>query len=253
MNDQNRENILIRVIPTEPNSYCLMKYLFRLFYTTTFFLLISSFSGFSQDSCKVLKYGIDSAYAGVCKKGLAHGIGEAWGDDHYYGEFKKGLPHGEGIYEYYDGSVYKGSFSKGLKHGYGEYIPMLMNVDTSMKGMWENNVYIEKVHKGGELDYSVVRNEEIDRYKAIWQGENKRISIRLNNYVSSKPELFNILLYGTSGRRSSSKGIYYFEDVVYPFTLQVSYTKWDRLGYSTKMVEFEIEIYREGEWRIELH
>lgn len=230
-----------------------MKSLFKLLYSTTLFLLISSFSGFSQESCKVLKHGIDSAYAGECKKGLANGIGEAWGREHYSGEFKKGLPHGEGTYKYFDGSVYKGSFSKGLKHGFGEYIPMLINIDTSLKGMWENDFYIGKEHKGNELDYSVVRNEEVNRYKAIWQSNNKKVSIRLNNNVSSRPEPFNIFFSSTSGRKSSSNGIYYFEDVVYPFTLAVTYTKWDKLALNTKLVEFEIEIYREGEWKIELY
>ena len=74
----------------------------------------------AQDQCVVLMESISDRYEGECKKGLAHGQGEAWGIDHYTGSFKKGLPNGMGTYEYTDGSVYEGMWSKGLRHGTGK-------------------------------------------------------------------------------------------------------------------------------------
>ena len=35
----------------------------------------------------------------------------------YAGEYRKGVPHGEGTLTYSDGSAYIGDFTKGIKHG----------------------------------------------------------------------------------------------------------------------------------------
>lgn len=208
---------------------------------------------YSQESCKVLKAGIDSAYVGACKKNLAHGIGEAWGSEHYFGDFKKGLPNGKGTFEYKDGSVYKGAYSKGLRHGYGEYKTNLANIDTILKGIWENDLFAGPVSKKKEMDYQVIRQLEINRYTVLRQGDENGIIFRIHNNVSSKPVLLNLVIRGSSGQMNSSNNIHYFKNVVFPFTLTVRYTKWNRLGLNTIDAEFEIEINREGKWKISLY
>lgn len=52
----------------------------------------------AQTNCKVLDSDISGSYVGGCKDGLADGKGEARGRDSYVGEFKAGLPHGQGTY-----------------------------------------------------------------------------------------------------------------------------------------------------------
>ena len=52
----------------------------------------------AQTNCKVLDSDIAGSYVGGCKDGLADGKGEARGRDSYVGEFKAGLPHGQGTY-----------------------------------------------------------------------------------------------------------------------------------------------------------
>lgn len=44
----------------------------------------------AQNNCKVLVPEIDSIYTGKCKKGFAHGKGNAIGIDAYKGKFYKG-------------------------------------------------------------------------------------------------------------------------------------------------------------------
>ena len=53
----------------------------------------------AQSTCQVKLDAINVSYTGECKKGYANGHGEAKGEkDSYKGGFKKGLPHGFGIY-----------------------------------------------------------------------------------------------------------------------------------------------------------
>ena len=109
-------------------------------------LSISALSGiiYGNNDCKVLAPNLNKEYKGECKKGLAHGQGQAWGDDDtYQGYFKKGYPHGKGTYTWKDGSTYTGEFSKGKMDGEGE----LTIVDASgnkqvKKGFFKKGIYI---------------------------------------------------------------------------------------------------------------
>ena len=85
------------------------------------FILAFTISGFSQFDCKVLVENLKGQYNGDCKKGLANGDGSAKGIDTYVGEFKKGNPHGFGVYTFENGSNYIGNFKKGKMDGYGLY------------------------------------------------------------------------------------------------------------------------------------
>ena len=71
--------------------------------------------------CKVLMNDISGTYKGECKKGLAHGVGEATGKDFLFRrEFKNGLPHGQGRYQWANGDSYQGEWKKGKMEGSGE-------------------------------------------------------------------------------------------------------------------------------------
>lgn len=81
--------------------------------------VILSTCGNAQYSCKVLIENLQGQYNGECKKGLADGEGAAKGVDTYIGSFKKGFPHGYGVYTFANGSSYIGNFRSGKKDGYG--------------------------------------------------------------------------------------------------------------------------------------
>ncbi|TFH39754.1 MAG: hypothetical protein E4G95_00205 [Bacteroidia bacterium] len=99
-------------------------------------ILISS-AIYCQNECKVLLPELAGQYRGGCKKGLADGEGSAKGTDTYQGSFKKGLPHGFGVYSYADGSVYVGNYKKGSKDGYGMLNSINERGDTILSyGLW---------------------------------------------------------------------------------------------------------------------
>ncbi len=107
--------------------------------------LFTSLSLYAQDSantCKVVAKELEGTYVGECKKGLAQGKGEALGTHRYIGNFKYGLPHGEGIYYYAATHYHKGKFQEGIKEGKGE-THYLRNgqPDSVVKGYWSGDEY----------------------------------------------------------------------------------------------------------------
>lgn len=142
----------------------------------TVVLLLSSFFVYSQN-CEVEKASLKGTYAGDCKKGKANGKGKAVGTDTYEGEFKNGVPDGEGTYTWSNNSIYTGKFVKGLKEGKGI---MTMRKDggqdSVIEGYWKKDTYIGKnekpwqvISKTGsvtkvEVEYSP---DEVRRIKVI--------------------------------------------------------------------------------------
>ena len=104
------------------------------------FLCISFFV-FSQD-CTVEMQALKGTYAGECKKGKANGKGKASGKDTYEGDFKSGLPDGEGTYTWANGNRYIGHFTNGLKEGKGNFFYKRENAkDSILAGYWLNDKY----------------------------------------------------------------------------------------------------------------
>ena len=109
---------------------------------TLVILIIINSSLFSQ-SCTVEPDSLKGIYTGDCKKGKANGKGKAVGKHTYEGEFKSGLPDGEGTYQWSNGNKYIGSFDKGLKNGYGVMTyKRSEKVDSVVEGYWKKDVYI---------------------------------------------------------------------------------------------------------------
>lgn len=110
----------------------------------SFFFLPLSFFSLSQ-VCKVEKETINSSYSGECKKGKAHGKGKASGVDMYEGEFKNGLPDGQGTYTWSSGNIYTGKFVKGLREGNGTMRYKKTNApDSVVTGFWKKDSYVGK-------------------------------------------------------------------------------------------------------------
>lgn len=127
----------------------------RLFYLFISLFLASSLT--AQPSCRVLLENIDEHYEGDCRRGLAHGEGKAIGEDTYVGGFKKGLPHGEGTYTFANGDVYVGRFKKGVKEGKG----VLTEADgTVHRGYWKDDKYLGEDKKPYEL---ISQNPRVSR------------------------------------------------------------------------------------------
>jgi hypothetical protein len=98
----------------------------------------------AQETCNVLLPSITGTYTGDCRQGLAHGVGEATGEDFYRGEFVKGLPQGKGTYIWKNGASYSGEWEKGLRHGEGIYTYSREGKDSILAGLWREDKFIGK-------------------------------------------------------------------------------------------------------------
>lgn len=74
------------------------------------------------EQCQVVDPELQESYLGGCRKGLAHGRGQARGSAEYVGEFRNGLKHGRGVKTWPWGDRYEGDFLNDQKHGNGMYV-----------------------------------------------------------------------------------------------------------------------------------
>jgi hypothetical protein len=119
-----------------------------------FFLMmvIINHSWAQNADCKVSLKSIEGTYEGECVKGKANGKGKAMGIDSYEGDFKNGLPEGQGKYVWKDGRYFVGQFKKGNKEGKGDmYNPSAIGSDSLISGYWKKDKYVGEFEKAYEL------------------------------------------------------------------------------------------------------
>ena len=221
-----------------------MRHLKRISLICTF-IALSAFV-YSQQDCKVLMPKISDTYVGKCKKGLAHGKGEAVGIDTYEGSFKKGLPNGFGIYTSSTGEVYTGRWKKGLRHGKGKYIFNTNSKDSLLVGIWQNDIYIGPKPEKPQI----IRKEYIERYTSSRQGEGNRILINIYHDGGQVDDSKQLNIRGSSGIKTQEKHTICYENVVFPFECKFNYLAWNRARTSQHWVLFEFKIKQPGIWRL---
>lgn len=158
-------------------------------YYFIFVLLLNSFHGFAQETCKVLLSNIATKYEGACKKGKADGSGKAEGIDYYAGEFKDGLPHGRGIYRWKSGDIYDGDWVKGKMEGQGSKTFKIANKpDSIVKGYWLRDKYQGRFEKPYIIHSQTNQISRIEVRKLSDKPANK-IVIELSNTSGGIPSL----------------------------------------------------------------
>ena len=217
-----------------------------------FILLFSTLMSVkAQDKCQVLLNGIDSSYTGGCRKGLADGQGEAWGTDHYTGTFKKGLPHGNGTYEYSDGSVYKGMWMMGQKHGEGQMTFKFHGKDTVQIGAWENDKFVGK--KSNDPGYKIIMSQSLERVRIYKQAEGEEVHVIFKPVSAGALDLTNLQMSSSSGVETELlNSEVEYSRCLFPFSIRISFNKWNKFQTMRVDVRFEAEIRVPGLWIIEL-
>ncbi|HUS87391.1 MAG TPA: hypothetical protein VMW76_09135 [Bacteroidales bacterium] len=226
-----------------------MKSLIRSFTVLT--VLLFTTAGLAQDNCEVLKSGLKGTYRGECHNNLAHGYGEATGEDYYIGYFKKGLPHGQGTCKWVSGEVYEGEWKDGLRHGYGKFTYRYNGKDSVLTGKWEKDEYV-----GGDTD---------NPYVVEYRSNVGRVSfIKLNdkgNYVRIKfmrgggefTALYDLLLQGSSGSENISRMFTGFEQVVFPFKGKAIFTAPNAFHSAIIRCELRYRILEKGAWELRVN
>ena len=153
--------------------------------------LLFSFTAYSQ-TCEVDKESLKGTYNGDCKKNKAHGKGKAVGVDTYEGDFKNGIPDGEGTYTWSNKNVFEGKYLKGLREGKGKMtIKREGGQDSVIEGFWKKDAYIGKNEKPYIVHSKTgsVRNVEIQ----YTSDPLARIKIIITNTTSGQQTTFGVV------------------------------------------------------------
>lgn len=203
-------------------------------------IALFAFTYQANAQCKVLLESIAGKYEGGCKKGKADGQGKAIGKDTYEGQFKKGLPNGEGTYTFANGDVYVGEFKNGKKDGAGTLT--IKDKGEVIKGYWKDDEYIGK----DKFTYKIYnkspfiisarfsRKQGPDEITFVFLKGGKVVNMSGFGLVTLEGSFGNIVDNGRSKTVNS---------VAYPY--------WGTAAFEGKKIEFKIN--QPGSWRIEIN
>lgn len=213
-------------------------------------LIFFFFSGYSQEECKVLVPELVGIYEGKCKKGLANGKGKAVGKDTYEGQFLKGLPDGNGTYYWANGDVYQGEWLFGKRDGVGIFTFQYDEKDSVLAGLWQQDEYKGPVPAKPRVNYMT----GVDRYTFLKYGNNQNkvmINILQNGSTNNTIEGFRMI--SSSGVNSQSGSDFGYDYIVFPVTIKVNYTTYNKLHTNKYQVIFEFTISEPGEWQVTIY
>lgn len=215
----------------------------HLFLGLCLFITATSLS----QNCKVLLPNLDGTYEGECKNKLAHGKGTAKGKETYEGEFRAGLPDGEGKYVYEDGSYYVGEFRKGLRNGEGkmsQFNKETNTITTGKNSKWKNDVFVEEIL---EKKYKIIEN--INTMGILFEKPDERED-KVEIFLGTRSVLSGVSVTpssGTSYMSGNNRAI--IENIQFPLVVKLSYSATKGVGASTS-VRLDFELQSKGHWKI---
>jgi hypothetical protein len=213
-------------------------------------LTLVFFSGYAQEECKVLVPELVGVYEGKCKKGLASGKGIAEGIDKYEGQFLKGLPDGKGTYYWQNGDVYEGDWFLGKREGVGTFTFSVNGHDSIVSGLWKQDEYQGPVPPPPH----VLSMTGVDRYTFVKIG-NSRDLVLINFYQngSINKGIEGLNMSTSSGINTQSGTAVGFDYIIFPVTIKLNYTTFNKLHTVKYYVQFEFTISEPGEWDVSIH
>ena len=220
--------------------------------------IILSAVTYGQNECHVLLPELQGQYKGECKKGLADGEGSAQGEEKYVGNFKKGLPHGFGVYFYSNGSIYIGSFKKGVRNGYGLLNDLSNGSKVMHYGLWvagklaipndARGLYRVDYYKGPHMIIpEVAIGDQYDNQIFIEfteRGVPKKTATIIDYEISSGEYIENI-------DRTLNREIQFNNISEFPVTLYLKYI-YKRVDWRNMDGEIKVTLFTPGLWTIKL-
>ncbi|MFM2359803.1 MAG: hypothetical protein RLY16_1796 [Bacteroidota bacterium] len=227
----------------------------------TILLLICHVIATGQN-CKVVVDSLVGNYTGDCKKGLAHGKGEAKGINHYIGDFVKGYPEGVGKCDWSNGNWYEGEWKEGKFNGHGTFHQHTINSDSAIElsGFWKNGIYVGIYEKPYFIQSETNNISGIAVRKVDEAFQQIAIQVKtttggaLSNYsnIIPKAKLTNVQVFAGSYTQlindefsSVVQSNFILREVVYPFRAIFSF---ETPGKTVGVERVTIEVFDSGNW-----
>ena len=196
----------------------------------------------------VLKKELMGKYEGSLKNGLAQGKGTAIGKETYTGNFRMGLPYGEGTYTDSLGNIFKGSFENGNKEGKGVLTLKGSVKDSIIRGYWESDKYMGATT---EPPYEISNKTGSVNPRIVKAGDGNKVEISIidpitNGYISA-----NISYKGQANLRTDF-GLYYYENATFPLEFDIQYECSNKMGTSKTYNSLHLKINKPGNWVVSL-
>ncbi len=223
------------------------------YYSLILIILLPLFTlGQDTDPCKVLVPNLEGKYSGECKNNLADGQGTARGIHIYEGEFDKGYPHGEGKYIWAGNDYYVGTFKKGKRSGYGKHYLIIDDKRIFSDGYWENDAYIGKEKKARSYSTEIKTgiNHVFYTYKGTNDGSNEIMIQFKKSENGSKAMISDTSIKNSSGNLIDHEEKYGFENVIFPFTANVSFNVANKNKATINLATLNFKIMKQGNWDV---
>jgi len=200
----------------------------------------------AQEECEVLSENLKGEYRGKCKRGLAHGYGEAQGKDYYIGDFKKGYPHGNGTYTWSSGEKYEGEWERGLRDGEGTYYFFANGKDSVIYGRWVDDEYVGVYH---ERPYNVDFRDNVGRVTFTKVSDSRQyVRLKFMRDGGENTHISEVFLMGSSGVENNSRMFTGFENTEFPFKGKVVFNAPNSFYAATMRCEVRYQIFEPGAW-----
>jgi hypothetical protein len=208
-----------------------------------------------SQACKVELAALQGSYEGECVKGVAEGKGTARGKDIYIGEFKKGLPHGRGVYQWSTGETYFGDFKKGQRDGLGVFTYFENGREKSQKGQWKIDRFImEDIRASyhvreefGIFNQRAVRSDDGGTVMFYFEQKGQPDkTVKFKDFKISSGEFRDVT------QRSQNTMVMFDKIETFPVVIRIEYSRKSLDTFLDVNCVFEIELYEQGIWEFHL-
>ncbi|HAA16105.1 MAG TPA: hypothetical protein DCE41_32125, partial [Cytophagales bacterium] len=157
----------------------------------------------------------------------------------FEGNWKRGKPHGRGIYTFEEGKFYEGSIKNGVADGQGT---LTLPDGTTQAGYWEKGEYL-----GSFLQPYVFATLPLETNYDLKRTGSDKNQVTFKTTLQGLPiSPDNLDLVASSGVPFQFADKFGLENVEFPVTIDCTYKVLQ--GFNTVDIKFRFTIYQAGEW-----